>query len=128
VQRESRRPGVGWLFFSPSGRAGRQVFILSWLFWMMINAYTVTKLTLHQDDEEMLPLWSALFFAGFLLSVVSSVMLSIKRLHDMGLPGILAVIIFVPAVSLIMLFVLCIWPSARGANEYGPATDRPKTE
>ncbi|MNU03423.1 hypothetical protein D3C72_2474480 [compost metagenome] len=53
-------------------------------------------------------------------------MMSIKRLHDMGLPGILVFVLFVPAVSFVMLFVLCLWPSAPGPNAYGPASDWPK--
>ncbi len=127
MQTPARRPTVAWLFFSPSGRAGRQVFILGWLFWMVLNCYTVASLALHQEDEEMFRLFSVLFFAGVTVSVASTMMMSIKRLHDMGLPGILVFVLFVPAVSFVMLFVLCLWPSAPGPNAYGPAPDWPQT-
>ncbi|MCL6705699.1 DUF805 domain-containing protein [Pseudomonas sp. R2.Fl] len=121
----ARRPTVGWLFFSPSGRAGRQVFILGWLFWMMVNSYTLAKVALHHEDEE-LSVWGAIFLVTALLSVVSAIMLTVKRLHDVGLPGLIAVLMFVPVVSLVMLFGLCIWPSAQGANAFGRLTDWPK--
>ncbi len=121
-----RTPGIGWLFFSPSGRAGRQVFILSWLFWMMANGYTTAKLVLHQDDESVLPFWSFLFFGVFVTSVVSGLMLGVKRLHDMGFTGLLAITLFVPVISVVVLLWMSVWPSEKGPNAYGPATDRPQ--
>ncbi|MFN7010291.1 MAG: DUF805 domain-containing protein [Allorhizobium sp.] len=121
----TRQPTVGWLLFSPSGRAGRQVFILGWLLWMCLNGASIASLVMHQEEEELFRVLSLLFFASVTLSVVSTVMLSIKRLHDMGLTGFLAVLLFIPAVSFVILFVLCLWPSANGANAYGPAPDWP---
>lgn len=123
----ARRPDIKWLFFSPSGRAGRQVFILGWLFWTMLNSFTVAKLAIAYEDDDAFSVWSLVFFVTVGLSVVSAVMLSIKRLHDIGLPGLPVVLIFVPVVSLVMLFVLCLWPSMSGPNDHGPATDWPKT-
>lgn len=127
MQAPARRPTVSWLLFSSSGRAGRQVFILGWLFWLMINCYTVASIILHREDEALFRLFSLLFFAGFAASFASTIMLSIKRLHDMGLSGLLVLVLFIPAVSLVMLFVLCLWPSTPGANAYGPAPDWPRT-
>ena len=127
MQRPARQPTVGWLLFSPSGRAGRQVFILGWLFWMTLNGASIASLVSHQEEEELFRVLSLLFFAGVTLSIVSTFMLSIKRLHDMGLPGILAFVLFVPAVSFVMLFVLCLWPSTPGANAHGAAPDWPQT-
>ncbi|MHA7969546.1 DUF805 domain-containing protein [Rhizobium sp. CAU 1783] len=127
MQPAARRPTVGWLLFSPSGRAGRQVFILGWLFWMTVNCFTVSALATHQDDEQVFGLLSALFFSGVFVSAVSTVMLSIKRLHDMGLPGISVAALFIPAISFVMLFVLCLWPSAKGQNAYGAAADSPQS-
>lgn len=127
MQAPARRPTVSWLLFSSSGRAGRQLFILGWLFWLMINCYTVASIILHREDEALFRLFSLLFFAGFAASFASTIMLSIKRLHDMGLSGLLVLVLFIPAVSLVMLFVLCLWPSTPGANVYGPAPDWPRT-
>lgn len=53
-------------------------------------------------------------------------MLSVKRLHDMGFTGMLAVALFVPVVSIVLLFWMCIGPSDKGPNAYGPTTDRPQ--
>ena len=127
MQAPARRPNVNWLLFSSSGRAGRQQFILGWLFWLMINCYTVASIILHREDEALFRLFSLLFFAGFAASFASTIMLSIKRLHDMGLSGLLVLVLFIPAVSLVMLFVLCLWPSRPGVNAYGPAPDWPQS-
>jgi Predicted membrane protein len=123
----ARRASVGWLFFSPSGRAGRQVFILGWLFWMMVNSYTLAKTVMHYEDENP-SVWGMIFLVTAFLSVVSAIMLTVKRLHDVGLPGLIAVLMFVPVVSLVMLFGLCIWPSAQGTNTFGRLTDWPKDD
>ncbi|SSC65562.1 DUF805 domain-containing protein [Ciceribacter selenitireducens] len=127
MQASARRPTISWLLFSPSGRAGRQVFILGWLFWLMINGYTIASIALHREDEALYRLFSLLFFAGFAASFASTIMLGIKRLHDMGLSGLLVLVLFIPVVSFVMLFVLCLWPSRPGANPYGPAPDWPQT-
>lgn len=123
----ARRPNIMWLFFSPSGRAGRQVFILGWLFWTMVNSFTLAKLATDYEDDDVLSIWGGIFFITVALSLLSAVMLSIKRLHDIGFPSLPVVFIFVPVISLVMLFALCLWPSAPGPNVYGPATDWPKT-
>ncbi|MDI7862187.1 DUF805 domain-containing protein [Rhizobiaceae bacterium n13] len=121
-----RAPDMKWLFFSPSGRAGRQIFILGWLFWVMVNSYIAAKLVLSQDDDARMLFWGAIFLASALLSVFSSVMLTIKRLHDVGMPGALAVCLFVPVFSIVALVALCVWPSNDGANAYGARSDGPK--
>lgn len=121
----ARRATVGWLFFSPSGRAGRQVFILGWLFWMMVNSYTLAKAVLHHEDDNP-SVWGLIFLVTALFSFVSAIMLTVKRLHDVGLPGLIAVLMFVPVLSLIILFGLCVWPSNSGENAFGRATDWPK--
>ncbi|MCM2396847.1 DUF805 domain-containing protein [Rhizobium sp. S95] len=122
----ARRPTVSWLFFSPSGRAGRQTFILGWLFWLMMNSFALAKLTLVPEDDDLLPLYQLVFVISMGLSIVSAVMMSIKRLHDMNMPGLIALTLFIPAVSMLVLFLLCMWPSARRANAYGETTDWPR--
>lgn len=121
----ARGPDMKWLFFSSSGRAGRQIFILGWLFWVMINSYTTAKLVIHQNDDMRLAFWGGLFLVSAVLSVFSSIMLTIKRLHDVGLPGALAACLFIPVLSIVALAALCLWPSNVGANAYGDRSDHP---
>lgn len=127
MQAPARRATTKWLFFSRSGRAGRQVFVLGVLFWMAVNSFAFSKLALDHEDDEMLPLLALVVFATLCLSVFSTVMLTIKRLHDIGLSGMFACLIFVPVISFVMLIALCLWPSTPEANGFGSATDWPAT-
>jgi uncharacterized membrane protein YhaH (DUF805 family) len=54
-------------------------------------------------------------------------MLGTKRLHDIGMPGMVAALLIMPAFSLIIFFVLCVWPSVEDANRYGPGPDMRST-
>jgi len=121
----TRQPTIGWLLFSPSGRCGRQTFALGWLFWMMVNSGVLTKLLTAAEDDPSMGLWSTVFFATFGLSAISTLMLTIKRVHDLGLPGVMALSIFVPGVSLVVLVLLCVWPTTDNADRYGARRDWP---
>ena len=50
-------------------------------------------------------------------------MLGTKRLHDIGMPGMASVLLLLPAFSLILFFVLCVWPPVQDDNRYGPGSD-----
>lgn len=114
---------VGWALFKWDGRIGRRVFILGSAFWMMVNAGLVALATARGSDETLTMELLSLFFASIALSMVSLIMLGIKRLHDIGLPGIGAALLVIPAFSLIVFFLLCVWPSSATSNRYGPASN-----
>ena len=114
---------VGWALFQWDGRIGRRVFILGSAFWMMVNAAVVALATARGSDDTVTLELLSVFFASIALSMVSLIMLGIKRLHDIGLPGIAAALLVIPAFSLIVFFLLCVWPSATTANRYGPASN-----
>jgi uncharacterized membrane protein YhaH (DUF805 family) len=52
------------------------------------------------------------------IGAASIVMLTVKRLHDIGYPGPLAICLFI--LSPVVFITLCLWPGKPGANEYGP--------
>lgn len=118
-----RETSVGWALFQWDGRIGRRVFILGSAFWMMLNAAVVALATARGSDETVTLELLSVFFASIALSLVSLVMLGIKRLHDIGLPGIGAALLAIPAFALIVFFLLCVWPSSAVANRYGPAAN-----
>ncbi|MCK5286005.1 MAG: DUF805 domain-containing protein [Candidatus Pacebacteria bacterium] len=45
--------------------------------------------------------------------------LVVKRFHDMGYPGIIALLIFVPPVNIIVKFILILYPGQKKINIYG---------
>ena len=68
-----------------------------------------------------------LTFVGVgLVSTVSSILLTIKRLHDMNLPVPLIICLFIPAISIFALIAFLVWPGTDGANGYGRVPNRPK--
>lgn len=117
------KTSVGWALFQWDGRISRRVFILGSAFWMMLNAAVVAVATARGSDETVALELLSVFFASIALSMISLVMLGIKRLHDIGLPGIGAALLVVPAFSLIVFFLLCVWPASATSNRYGPASN-----
>lgn len=126
----SREPTMGWLFFSPSGRLSRKPFALGWLFWVMLMSVPVVQMVHYEDSPAAAGLLFIVFAAIAIPATISSVMLTIKRLHDMGVPAVLSICLFIPAISFIALIAFCLWPGKDGPNEYGrlpnwPRDDRP---
>jgi len=122
-----RAPGMGWLFFSPSGRISRQPYIMALLFWMALQMIAVSQMfageRLHSDALIVLATLGLIVVS--LLTFVSMIMLTIKRVHDMGYPGLLAFLIFVPVVSFFALICFLFWPSGP-PNDFGDYPNRPK--
>ena len=117
-----RETSVGWALFLWDGRIGRRVFILGTLFWMMTNAAVIAFVT-GQSADDISPGSFSLFLTTASLSLVSLLMLGTKRLHDIGMPGPASVLLLLPAFSLVLFFVLCVWPSVEDDNRYGPGPD-----
>lgn len=122
---EKGRPSMTWLFFSPSGRIGRLPFFLSWLFWLFAGGLLLAQVLKYEGQEAPLALWTLALIASGLVSTVSLVMLAIKRLHDIGYPGPLALCLFIPVLSPIVFIALCLWPGTKGANEFGGDRNAP---
>ena len=110
-----------WIFFSPSGRLGRRPYFLGWLFWVAVCGFVLTRMFAHQGDEISLAFWTLVLIICGLASTLSIVMLTIKRLHDIGHPGALSICLFIPVISPIVFILLCLWPGSEGDNEFGKA-------
>ncbi|WP_209601979.1 DUF805 domain-containing protein [Sinorhizobium kostiense] len=123
---EKGRPSMTWLFFSPSGRIGRLPFFLSWLFWLFAGGFLLAQVLKNEGQDAPLALWTLALIASGFVSAVSLVMLAIKRLHDIGYPGPLALCLFIPVLSPIVFIALCLWPGNKGANEFGGDRNRPR--
>ena len=59
-----------------------------------------------------------------LVSLWSNVALSVKRLHDIDRPGIIAVVLFIPVISIVAFIALCLIPGNPGPNQYGEPSER----
>lgn len=114
-----------WLFFKTSGRVSRAAYFLGFLLVSIIPAFPVYRFTLVPEGSTASYVWAFVFMIAFIVSLWSHVALAAKRLHDLDKPGIAALIVFVPVVSMVALFVFCLFPGQPGPNRYGRHTNAP---
>ncbi|WP_172347578.1 DUF805 domain-containing protein [Mesorhizobium sp. NZP2298] len=114
-----------WLFFKTSGRVSRAVYFLGGLLVAIIQAFPLYRFTLVPEGSAESNMWSFIFFIAFIASLWSNIALAVKRLHDLDKPGIAALILFVPVVSIVAFLVLCLFPGQPGPNRYGRRTNEP---
>ena len=114
-----------WLFFKFSGRVSRAAYFLAGLLLAIVQAFLLYRFTLVPEDSTAGQVWALAFWAVVLLSVWASVALGVKRLHDIGRPGILAAALFVQVLSILAFVALCLIPGQAGPNRYGERPNRP---
>jgi uncharacterized membrane protein YhaH (DUF805 family) len=115
------------LFFSPSGRLSRGPYALGILFWFALQFASIGQMFAGDrlNSDGLLIIGFLALIVTALLSVVSMTMLTIKRVHDLGHPGLLAFLIFVPVVSLFALLFFLLFPSGP-PNDYGTYPNQPR--
>ncbi|MFC6446251.1 DUF805 domain-containing protein [Shinella zoogloeoides] len=123
---EGQRPNLTWLFFGWSGRLSRAPFALGWAFWLMLLSAALARIMIVPKEDPAFLFWGFVFFGVALVSTVSTIMMTIKRLHDMNLPLALIICLFIPAISFFALIAFMVWPGTPGPNDYGRLPDRPK--
>ena len=123
----ARRPrsGMRWLLFSVSGRLSRRAYAWALLFWMAVMSIPISAAVRAEADSQAMTMAGFGIIFSFLPAAWSIAVMSIKRLHDAGLPGILVAVLVIPAASFFMLLIITLWPSAKGPNKHGPAPDQP---
>jgi len=120
VAEAPRAPTVLWVLFGFTGRISRQSFILGQLFMISLFAIIVARILAVQGNETATTFWGFIFILLIGVSTVSSFALTIKRLHDLSLPGALALILFVPTINIIFVITLMILASKQETNQWGP--------
>jgi uncharacterized membrane protein YhaH (DUF805 family) len=114
-----------WLFFRFNGRVARAAFFLAGLLLAIVQAFLLYRFTLAPEGSAASEFWQSAFWVAVAVSVWSNVALGVKRLHDMSKPGIFAVTLFIPVISIIAFIVLCLFPGDPGPNRYGAAANEP---
>ena len=97
-----------------SGRATRTQY------WMFILFYMIVYIVLVTVDSFVLgmPALSGIFS---LASLIPSLSIAARRLHDMGKSGWWLLISLVPLIGVIVILVFLVMDS-QGDNQYGPST------
>lgn len=114
-----------WLFFRMRGRIGRQVFLLATLLVSCAVAFPYYRYMIAPPGSPSAEGWAAVFAVVFVAVVWASFALGVKRLHDLGRPGIAAVALLLPFVSILAFVALCVIPGTPGPNDYGEHPDAP---
>ncbi|MEM6712809.1 MAG: DUF805 domain-containing protein [Pseudomonadota bacterium] len=111
-----------WLFFRFDGRIGRQVY---WLAILFLTAVTGLSQPFIIDPETDAIVMNFGPFQSFVytMATICMMMVSIKRLHDLGLTGFFAVALLIPAVAVIATIWLGVRKGDEGPNSYGDVTD-----
>ena len=60
-----------------------------------------------------------------MVTIYCDVAISVKRLHDVGYGGFLAVALFIPLVNVAFTIWIGILPGSSDPNAYGPGPDMP---
>jgi uncharacterized membrane protein YhaH (DUF805 family) len=100
-------------------------YFLAGLLVAIVQAFPLYRFTLVAEGTTESEIWSILFMIAFLASLWSNIALAVKRLHDFGKTGLAAGMLFVPVVSFVALFVLCLFPGEPGPNRYAQRTNAP---
>ena len=117
----ARRPSVLWALIGLDGRVSREVF---WLGNLLCAFLGTALLRPYLDETGMLH-----FNMGMIAPLVfvalawTELALVVKRLHDRGLTGWLAGMVFVPILGVLPFFIVGLLPGQRGPNLYGPDTN-----
>ncbi len=72
--------------------------------------------------------FNLLLILYILLTLIPSIAVSIRRLHDIGKSGWMILISWIPLVGTIWIFVLMMTDSNAGENKYGPNPKELKAE
>lgn len=112
-----------WLFFSFSGRVSRWAYFLAIMLVTIVVVFPYYRFLLVPEDSEAAAMWGTIFVLVFAASLWPHVALSVKRFHDFNREGFFAIALFIPVVSIITFFILCLYPGDKGANRFGSVTN-----
>jgi len=106
-------------FFSTKGRLGRQAFCIRLIinFGCLMGVYILADV--FEDVTALGTLMMILFGACFIASAVAFMTLSIRRCHDLGKSGWMALVQFVPLVGAFYQIYLMVAKGTPGPNAYG---------
>ncbi|WP_421854395.1 DUF805 domain-containing protein [Oricola sp.] len=112
-------PTVQWVLFGFRGRIGRKSYLLAALFMILVQAVVLTQI-IATEGTSTSALWGLAMLVVLLLSAWASLAMAVKRLHDIGLPGPLAICLLIPAISLFAFLFLAVMPPSKETNQHGP--------
>jgi uncharacterized membrane protein YhaH (DUF805 family) len=123
VRTGARGSPLLWLFFAMKGRVSRHIYWLAYVLFVSVNGVVLGQLLGGEEAS-----FSRLAEMGgpfvILATIYANVAVTVKRLHDVGYSGFLAVVMFVPLVNLVFTIWIGIVPGNAGPNAYGDMPDQ----
>jgi uncharacterized membrane protein YhaH (DUF805 family) len=108
------------------GRLNRISFFLAWAYMALYFVVAGVLVALGGNSSIMSIIGIVLGIIGVLFFILVSISAYIRRLHDLGKPGILTLITLVPIISFLFYLYLVFASGTQGSNQYGdPDTASP---
>ena len=124
--RQSKPPGLmaayQWLFFGFRGRISRQAYWLAFFFIVVILGIALQP-TVDPETGSLSLRGGGLAVVALLVAVIANLAVGVKRLHDFNAPGLFAVTLFIPFLSVIATLFIGLLPGNPGPNRFGQAPD-----
>jgi uncharacterized membrane protein YhaH (DUF805 family) len=130
------------MFLSLTGRLSRAPYLLGVLLILVIQLFFLYRVVMAVPGtslEENLArivegapatpaqqFWMESFSLAGLATAFPMVAITVKRLHDLGRSGWIAVLAFFPFLNLLTIILLSALPGTQGPNRYGSATNAPR--
>jgi uncharacterized membrane protein YhaH (DUF805 family) len=124
-----------WFFLQFRGRISRAPFLLGFLLILLVQLFFVYRVTMAvpgmplnesvfrmmyalpaNDTQRM---WMEILSVVGFATAIPMTAIHVKRLHDVGLTGLVAFLAFVPVVNLVVFLALCVTRGTSGPNKYG---------
>ncbi len=102
------------IYFNPRGRCSRKFY---WLFGQL--PFFLISLVIGFFASTFELEWKTATLLMLVTLGWPSIVFLAKRLHDLGFPGYLAVLAFVPYLGMFISFVVGLFPGMKGANRFG---------
>lgn len=108
------------MFLTTQGRLNRKPYILRGLFLWILSLVTSGVMdVMTESDSLVMNLLSLVVFVLFIALGVATIMLVIRRWHDLGKSGWFTLLLFIPLVNLFVALYLWVKKGDEGPNEYG---------
>ena len=124
--RQSKPPGLmaayQWLFFGFRGRISRQAYWLAFFFIVVVLGIALQP-TVDPETGSLSLRGGGLAVVALLVAVIANLAVGVKRLHDFNAPGLFAVTLFIPFLSVIATLFIGLLPGTPGPNRFGDAPD-----
>ena len=114
-----------------SGRARRKEYWMFTLFFFLITvviyflfallAFFMAGDLINLMDNEWVPVvlgFSIIIY--FLIHLIPSIAVTVRRLHDTGKSGWLYLLTFIPYIGSLIIFIFTVIEGDKGDNKYGP--------